>query len=164
MWQFSQAEFPGMKGIIKTWKRFLVFIALVGVVALLGAACGDGDSADKVNTNDDGHTHATDAVDAHPVERAHQVRPLRPSDVGPDLHQWTPLLPRTERVQGIGQERLQAEQRLKRLGRAYVDGLYSDDDYKREKHSLEDSIAGLVVPGVDTAKEAGEPLEALPSL
>ena len=87
MWQFSQAEFPGMKGIIKTWKRFLVFIALVGVVALLGASCGDGDSADKVNTNDDGHTHATDAVDAHPVERAHQVRPLRPSDVGANLYQ-----------------------------------------------------------------------------
>ena len=64
----------------------------------------------------------------------------------------------------MGQERLQAEQRLKRLGRAYVDGLYSDDDYKREKHSVEDSIAGLVVPLVDTAKEAGEPLEALPSL
>ena len=64
----------------------------------------------------------------------------------------------------MGQERLQTEQRLKRLGRAYVDGLYSDDDYKREKHSLEDSIAGLVVPLVDAAKEAGELLEDLPSL
>ena len=69
-----------------------------------------------------------------------------------------------DEVNRIGQERLQAEQRLKRLGRAYVDGLYSDDDYKREKRSLEDSIAGLVVPGVDSAKEAGELLEDLPGL
>ena len=67
-------------------------------------------------------------------------------------------------VNRIRQERLQAEQRLKRLGRAYVDCLYSDDDYKREKRSLEDPIAGLVVPRVDSAKEAGTLLEDLPSL
>ena len=50
----------------------------------------------------------------------------------------------TRPASAIGQERLQAEKRLKRLGRAYVDGLYSDDDYMREKCSLQDSIAGLV--------------------
>ncbi len=54
--------------------------------------------------------------------------------------------------------------RQERLGRAYVDGLYSNDDYKREKRSLEDSIAGLVVPRVESAKEAGKLLEDLPSL
>ena len=101
MWQFSQVEFPGKKGIIKTWKRFLVFIALVGVVALLGAACGDGDSTDKINTNDDRHTHATDTLDAHPVEGAHQVRPLRSSYVGPDVHQWEQVLPGAERVERL---------------------------------------------------------------
>ena len=69
-----------------------------------------------------------------------------------------------DEVNRIGQERQQAEQRLQRLGRAYVDGLYSDDDYRREKRSLEDSIAGLVVPGVDSAKEAGELLGDLPAL
>ena len=69
-----------------------------------------------------------------------------------------------DEVNRIGQERLQAEQRLRRLGRAYVDGIYSDDDYRREKRSLEESIAGLVVPGVDSAKEAGELLEDLPAL
>ena len=59
---------------------------------------------------------------------------------------------------------MKPEQRLKRLGRAYVDGLYPDDDYRREKRSLEEYIAGLVVPGVDSAKEAGELLEDLPAL
>ena len=69
-----------------------------------------------------------------------------------------------DEVNRIGQERLQTEQRLKRLGRAFVDGLYTDDDYRREKRSLEDSLAGLVVPGVDSTEEAGKLLEDLPGL
>ncbi len=69
-----------------------------------------------------------------------------------------------DEVNRIGQERLQAEQRLKRLGKAYVDGLYYDDDYRREKRSLEELLAGLVIPGVNSAKEAGKLLEDLPAL
>jgi len=58
----------------------------------------------------------------------------------------------------------QTEQRLKRLGKAYVDGLYSDEDYRREKRTLEDKLATLVVPGVDAAMEAGKLLEHVPDL
>ena len=54
--------------------------------------------------------------------------------------------------------------RLRRLGTAYVDGLYDDDGYRREKRSLEDNLANLVVPGVDAAMEAGKLLENLPDL
>jgi DNA invertase Pin-like site-specific DNA recombinase len=61
-------------------------------------------------------------------------------------------------------ERIQAEQRLKRLGKTYVDGLYSEEDYRREKRSLEDKLASLVEPGVDATKEAGKLLENLPDL
>ena len=60
---------------MQVWKRFLILITLVGVVALLGAACGDGDSAGKTVANDDGlarvadeldaHAHAADELDAH---------------------------------------------------------------------------------------------------
>ncbi len=50
---------------MKSWKRFLIFIALVGVVALLGAACGNGDSASKIDANDGGHAHAADGEDVH---------------------------------------------------------------------------------------------------
>jgi len=45
-----------------------------------------------------------------------------------------------------------------------VDGLYDDDGYRREKRSLEDKLANLVVPGVDAAMEAGKLLEDLPVL
>ena len=38
-----------------------------------------------------------------------------------------------DEIARVAQERKETEQRLKRLGRAYVDGLYSEDDYRREK-------------------------------
>ena len=44
-----------------------------------------------------------------------------------------------------------------------MDGLY-DEGYRREKRSLEDKLANLVVPGVDAAMEAGNLLENLPVL
>ena len=67
-------------------------------------------------------------------------------------------------VERVRQERVQTQQRLWRLGTAYVDGLYDDDGYRREKRSLEDKLANLVVPGVDAAMEAGTLLENLPNL
>ena len=71
------------------------------------------------------------------------------------------LVDEVERVQ---QERRDVEQRLRRLGTAYVDGLYSNEDYHREKRFLEDRISSLVIPGVDAAREAGKILEDLPLL
>lgn len=69
-----------------------------------------------------------------------------------------------DEIDRIQQERQLTGQRLKRLGKAYVDGLYPDDDYRREKRALEEELANLVVPGVDAAKEAGKPLENLSTL
>ncbi len=45
-----------------------------------------------------------------------------------------------------------------------MDGLYDDEGCRREKRSLEDKLANLVVPGVDAAMEAGNLLENLPVL
>ena len=69
-----------------------------------------------------------------------------------------------DEMERIEQERRNVDQRLRRLGKAYVDGLYGDDDYKREKLSLEDRAASLVIPGIDVAMEAGKLLEDLPKL
>ena len=56
------------------------------------------------------------------------------------------------------------QQRLKRLGQVYLDGLVQIDEYRRQKRILEDKLSGLIVPGVDTAMEAGKLLEDLPKL
>jgi len=69
-----------------------------------------------------------------------------------------------DEVERIQQEREQVSQRLRRLGKAYVDGLYFDDDYRRDKRALEERLGSLVVPGVDAAREAGKLLENLPAL
>ena len=53
---------------------------------------------------------------------------------------------------------------MKRLGKAYAEGLYSDEDYRRENRTLEDKLATLVVPEVDAALEAGKLLEHFPDL
>ena len=67
-------------------------------------------------------------------------------------------------VEKVRLERIQAEQRLRRLGKAYVEGLYADDDYRREKRALEEKWSSLLVPGVDAARDAGKLLEYLPTL
>ena len=69
-----------------------------------------------------------------------------------------------DEVKRVDHERVKVDQRLKRLGEVYLDGLKSRDDYRREKRFLEDQLASLVVPGVDAAHEAGKLLEELPRL
>ena len=64
----------------------------------------------------------------------------------------------------IATERRAAEQRLKRLGRAYVDGLIADRAYQAETKQLKERIASLVVPEVDIAMEAGALLEQVQDL
>ena len=39
-------------------------------------------------------------------------------------------------------------ERLRHLGRTYVDGLFSDDDYQDQKQTLEMDLESLVVPEV----------------
>jgi hypothetical protein len=69
-----------------------------------------------------------------------------------------------DEVKRVEEERRQAEQRLKRLGQVYLDGLKPHEDYLREKRQLEDRLQSLVVPGVNAAQEAGKLLENLPDL
>ena len=60
-----------------------------------------------------------------------------------------------DEVERITKQRQQATDQLRRLGRAYVDGLYSDNDYQRHKRSLEMELESLVLPQADTSAEAG---------
>jgi hypothetical protein len=69
-----------------------------------------------------------------------------------------------DEVKRVEEERKQTEQRLKRLGQVYLDGLKPHEDYLREKRQLEDRLQSLVVPGVNAAQEAGKLLENLPDL
>jgi site-specific DNA recombinase len=69
-----------------------------------------------------------------------------------------------DEVKRVERERKEAEQRLRRLGQVYLDGLLEHEDYKRQKRQLEERLQSLVVPGIDAATEAGKLLESLPQL
>ena len=45
-----------------------------------------------------------------------------------------------DEVERVSREKMETHQRLKRLGRAYVDGLYPEETYRREKRFLEDNL------------------------
>ena len=64
----------------------------------------------------------------------------------------------------VSEKRVQVTERLKRLGRAYVDGMVSEGDYSREKQYMEMELEILVVPGAEAAEEAGRLVEQLPEL
>jgi site-specific DNA recombinase len=70
----------------------------------------------------------------------------------------------TDEVESIAEKRRKADERLRRLGRAYVDGVYDDDEYRRQKRKLVLEMESLVAPEADAAGEAGLLIERLPEL
>ena len=64
----------------------------------------------------------------------------------------------------VRDERDRVSDRLRRLGTAYVDGLFSDQEYRRQKLALESQLESLVIPEVDSTEEAGHLVEKLPAL
>jgi site-specific DNA recombinase len=69
-----------------------------------------------------------------------------------------------DQVEEVKRKRRLAFEKLQRLGKAYVDGVYQEEDYKREKRRLELDLESLVVPQVSLSEDAGKLLKELPSL
>ena len=69
-----------------------------------------------------------------------------------------------DEVERVKERRKKAQERLKRLGRAYVDGVYDDNEYRRQKRLIEAELESLVIPEADAAAEAGRLIERLPDL
>jgi len=69
-----------------------------------------------------------------------------------------------DEVARVREERDRVSDRLKRLGTAYVDGLFPEQEYHRQKRDLESQLESLVIPEVDSAEEAGRLVQNLPDL
>jgi hypothetical protein len=74
------------------------------------------------------------------------------------------IISEKDEVARVKEERARVAERLRRLGRAYVDGLFPDTEYRRQKHALETELESLIVPEVDAAAEAGRLITQLPEL
>jgi hypothetical protein len=56
------------------------------------------------------------------------------------------------------------EEKLRRLGKAYIDGLVEENEYKLQRKLIKDKIESLVIPKVDATIKAGELVENLDQL
>ncbi len=61
-------------------------------------------------------------------------------------------------------ERERVKERLRRLGKAFVDGLVDEIEYHRQKKSLEWELEALLIPEADAVKAAGRLLADIPRL
>ena len=61
-------------------------------------------------------------------------------------------------------QRLQVQEKLKRLGKAYLDLLVTEGEYKRRKRLVGLEMESLVVPQANAAEEAGRLVQGLPRL
>ena len=64
----------------------------------------------------------------------------------------------------VKDQRLIVIEKQRRMGKAYVDGLFPDGEYQRQKKLLEMELESLVVPAANAAEEAGNLIINLKSL
>ena len=69
-----------------------------------------------------------------------------------------------DQVEDVKRHRKLVQEKLYRLGKAYVDGLYAEEKYRQDKRRLELDLESLVVPELSAAEEAGRLLQELPAL
>ena len=74
------------------------------------------------------------------------------------------LVAERDEIRDVEERRLKVQEKLKRLGRAYVEGLYEDGDYRAEKNRLELDLDSLTIPQVSAAEDAGRLVMELPRL
>ena len=67
-------------------------------------------------------------------------------------------------VERVHEARRRAQDRLKRLGQAFVDGVYDEAEYQRQRRQMKLALESLVVPEADAAEAAGNLIQQLPQL
>ena len=86
-------------------------------------------------------------------------------ELGPKwLEEVLAIISLKDEVERVKEERGKAEEKLRRMARAYVDGLFPDGEYHRQKRLLEMELESLVVPQASAAEEAGKLIQDLPRL
>ncbi len=70
----------------------------------------------------------------------------------------------TDEVERVRKELQTAQEKLRRMAKAYVDGLIPDEEYRQQKRLLKTELKSLVVPQANAAEEAGNLIQNLPRL
>ena len=86
-------------------------------------------------------------------------------ELGPRwLEEVLSIISLQDQVQKVREDRAKVQEKLRRMARAYMDGLFPDDEYHRQKRLLEMELESLVVPEANAAEEAGKLVQDLPRL
>ena len=86
-------------------------------------------------------------------------------ELGPSWQQQVlAIISVRDEVERVKEQRQKVQERLRRLGKAYVDGVYDEGEYQRLRRQLELELETLVVPEADAAEAAGKLIQQLPDL
>jgi site-specific DNA recombinase len=92
-------------------------------------------------------------------------RIARAIELGPKwLEEVLAIVSLQDEVHRVKEERLRVEEKLRRMARAYMDNLFPDEEYHRQKRLLEMELESLAVPQANAAEEAGKLIKDLPKL
>ena len=86
-------------------------------------------------------------------------------ELGPQwLEEVLSIISLKDEVQRVKKDRVAVLEKQRRMGKAYVDGLFPDEEYHRQKKLLEMELESLVVPAANAAEEAGKLIMNLKNL
>ena len=86
-------------------------------------------------------------------------------ELGPTwLEELLSIISLKDEVARIKKDKANAQEKLRRMTKAYTDGLFPDEEYHHQKKLIEMEIESLIVPEADVAEEAGKLIKNLPEL
>ena len=86
-------------------------------------------------------------------------------ELGPQwLEEVLAIISLKDEVARVKKDRATVLEKQRRMGKAYIDGLFPDEEYHRQKKLLEMELESLVVPAANAAEEAGNLIMNLKTL
>lgn len=86
-------------------------------------------------------------------------------ELGPQwLEEVLSIISLKDEVEQVKKKRQAVHEKLRRMAKAYIDGVFPDEEYHRQKKLLEMEFESLVIPQADAAEEAGKLIMDLPRL
>jgi site-specific DNA recombinase len=86
-------------------------------------------------------------------------------ELGPRwLEEVLAIISLKDEIERVKTERQQVQEKLRHMTKVYIDGLFPDDEYHRQKRLLEMALESLVVPEASAAEEAGRLIQKLSAL
>ena len=100
----------------------------------------------------------------HTADR-HVTKLIEAIELGPKwLEEVLSIISLKDDVDRVKKERQAVQEKLRRMAKAYIDGVFPDGEYHRQKRLLEMELESLVIPQANAAEEAGKLIMDLPKL